>query len=59
MLSPMKVYFKKFRRALDASGAKFGVLFGVVPIKGRVMTSDLSFITMGPIKVARGIKHKQ
>ena len=55
----MKVYFKKFRRALDASGAKFGVLFGVVPIKGRVMTSDLSFITMGPIKVARGNKHKQ
>ena len=35
---------------MDALGAKFGVLFGMVPIKGRILTPDLWIVTMGPIK---------
>ena len=39
---------------MDALGANFGVLFGVAPIKGRILTPDLWIVTMGPIKRAEG-----
>jgi len=41
---------------VDALGANFAVLFGVVPIKGRVLTPDLCSVTMGPIKQCRRLQ---